>query len=82
MDERLILEFYSTEAALGFMQSLDALVDETGYSQWDTVKTSPIATYWIFSPSGDSRFPNWKDHIPTGYVEKVLPIEWQKSEEE
>lgn len=73
----MILEFETEQDALYFMENLDQIAQPSkGYEQWDVVKESPEGTFFIFSPTGDPRFPDWKGKIVAECVERDLPEEW------
>ncbi len=51
---------------------------------WDTVKQSPINTFYIISPNVDERFSAWRDRLPEGLTfpaDTLLPQEWIPVEE-
>lgn len=55
------------------------MLDATRTNTWDTVKTSPVGTWYIISPAANPNFINWRDHIPQGVTmpeDKPMPESW------
>lgn len=83
MDKRLILEFSTRQAAdlcaeVINQAAADAgVIDSVLTKTWDEVKQSPVGTFYLASPSTDSRFSCVMDAISDlSYTEKPFPQQW------
>jgi hypothetical protein len=59
----MILEFQTLQKAQDFMDALALLVIPSGYTIWDHIKSSPDDTFYIGSPTGDPRYPDWQTQL-------------------
>lgn len=91
---------YIYEVAKNFWIQNGYVVDENGVvgktqginnfssqrtTTWDTIKTAPDATKYIFSPSNESKYINWKQAynamgFPEAFDEIEMPLEWLQEE--
>lgn len=61
----LILEFSTEQEADDANEAIFDYIDRNyGAVRWSEIIESPEGTFYIASPTGDTRFPeDWKDHI-------------------